>query len=296
MKRIFFLIVLPIMAVSCSTGGKLGRMRTEAESVRIGTYNLWRSDIGKGDYAWEVRKDRLARSIAEIGFDVFGVQELNLTIQQELPGLLAENGAPEYVWYIFSPYSEDGKGDRAQAILFRKDRFTLVEAHKFWISPTPEVKSKGWDEVRFYRGGCCVTLKDKRNGKEFFVIHSHFPLAKQAHTMAADVIISQAMKYNKKNLPAFFIGDLNVPPTAESSKKSRSYWTDSFMALPDEAKEGPSGTFNGHDADRDMSQARRIDYVYFRGDVTPVKYHCFDKKYDGLWPSDHCAVFVDMKY
>ena len=84
------------MAVSCSTGGKLGRMRTEAESVRIGTYNLWRSDIGKGDYAWEVRKDRLARSIAEIGFDVFGVQELNLTIQQELPGLLAENGAPEF--------------------------------------------------------------------------------------------------------------------------------------------------------------------------------------------------------
>lgn len=282
------------MIAGCAAGRKAADASSN-DQIRVGSYNLWRADLGKGDYAWEVRKDRLAQSIADIGFDVFGCQEVNITIQEELPDLLAKHGAPEYSWYIFSPYSQDGKGDKAQAILYRKDRFKLVEGHYFWISETPEIKSKGWDEKKFFRGGCCVILKDKKSGKEIFVIHSHFPLAKQAHTNAADVIIAQAMKYNKDNLPAFFIGDLNTSPTSASSEKSRTYWTDSYKALSDDAKVGPRGTFNGHDASRDMSKANRIDYVYFKGDVTPVKYHCFDRKYDGLWPSDHCAVYVDMK-
>lgn len=262
---------------------------------RIGTYNVWRSAIGKGDYAWEVRKDRLARSIVDLELDVFGIQEVDLTIQDELPGLLAKHDSPDYEWYVFSPYSQDGKGDKAQAVLFRKDRFKLVEAHNFWLSETPEIMSKAWDEQDFCRGGFCVVLKDIKSGKKIFVTHSHFPLGKVAKKNAADVVIAMEKKYNSEGLPSFLLGDLNNRPNTPASQILRTHWTDSYLYLPQEKKEGSQATFNGHDVARDMNTNQRIDYVYFRNGVTPLKYHCSNRKYDGFWPSDHCAVYVDVK-
>lgn len=294
MKKVFILIAM-LAIVSCGTSRKVRKDAASDSIIRVGTYNLWKSTIGKGDYAWEVRKHRLAKSVAELDFDVFGVQELDYPIQDEFPGLLARHGASEYVWYTFSPYSQDGTGDKAQAILFRKDRFELVEGHSFWLSPTPEIMSHGWDEQKYLRGACCVILKDIRTGKRIFVMNSHFPLGKEAKCRAADVVISMEKKYNPEGLPSFLIGDLNNRPGTPGSQMLRTHWTDSFLFLPDDKKEGSKGTFNGHDVGRDMEKSQRIDYVYFRNSAVPLKYHCSNKKYDGFWPSDHCAVYVDMK-
>lgn len=295
MKRAAILIALMAL-VSCGTARKVQKEDSAEFTVRIGTYNVWKSTNGKGDYAWEIRKERLAQSIADIGFDVFGIQEVDYRIQEELPLLLKNHGAHEYEWYMFSPYSPDGVGDKAQAILYRKDRFRLVNGNYFWISETPETMSQSWDELKYFRGGCCVTLEDIRTGRKFFVMNSHFPMGKQARLQSADVIISQEKKFNTENLPAFLVGDLNITPDNPSSVKLRAYWTDSFLALPEEAKEGSSGTMNSANVNKDMSKAKRIDYVYFKGGVTPQKYHCANEKYDGLWPSDHCAVYTDMKF
>lgn len=295
MKNTAILLTLMMIILSCGAARKAQKQDTKEHTVRVGTYNLWKSTIGKDDYAWPVRKDRLARSVVDLEFDIFGAQELDYPLQNELPGLLAKHGAPEYEWYIFSPYSQDGKGDKAQAIIYRKGRFKLIESHNFWLSETPEVMSKGWDEKKFHRGGCCVILKDKFTGRKIFVMHSHFPLGKEARAKASEVIIAMEKKYNKAGLPAFFIGDLNNRPDTPGSQILRTHWTDSYLCLPPEQREGSRATFNGHDVDRNMETDQRIDYVYFRNGATPLRYHCSNRKYDGFWPSDHCAVYVDMK-
>ena len=92
------------------------------------------------------------------------------------------------------------------------------------------------------------------------------------------------------------VGDLNARPEDSATKTYKTYWTDSFLVLPKEQIEGPTGTFNGHDVNRDMENSARIDYVYYRGKkITPVKYVCDTTKYNGLWPSDHCPVYVDFE-
>ena len=281
--------------ISCGVTHKASETVSSETEFRLGTYNVWISKIGKGDYAWDVRKNRLAQSVADLDMDVFGIQEVDLRIQEELPGLLKKSGAADYEWYIFSPYSADGKGNKAQALLYRKDRFKLLESHNFWMSETPEVMSKGWDEKKFYRGGFCVVLKDKKSGKKIFVMHSHFPLGKEARKHAADVCIEMEKKYNKEGLPSFLIGDLNNRPDTPGSERLRTYWTDSYLYLPAERREGSFGNFNGAKTDIDPDKdPRRIDYVYFRN-ALPLKYCCSNNKYDGFWPSDHCAVYVDMK-
>ena len=294
MKRLFILMALMAL-VSCGASQKAQKTTKAASTFKLASYNVWISKLGKGDNAWEFRRDRLAQSIVDLNADVIGMQEVDTRIQNELPELLAKHGAPAYEWYIFSPYSQDGKGNKAQALIYKKERFEIVESHNFWMSETPELMSKGWDEERFYRGGFCVIMKDKTTGKKFFLMHSHFPLGKVARARAADVAIAMEKKYNKKGLPSFLIGDLNNRPDSEGSQILRTYWTDSFIALPQELKEGSEGTFNGVKINRDMNTSPRIDYVYFRNTDAPLKYGCFNNKYDGFWPSDHCAVYVEIK-
>ena len=290
-------ILLLTTAISffCSCGiAKNAQGKMNHDQFRIGSYNVWRSDIGKGDYAWEVRKYRLAQSIVDLNLDIFGIQEVDLRIQDELPVLLADHNSPLYDWYLFSPYSQDGKGDKAQAVLYRRDRFELIEGRNFWLSETPEIMSYGWDEEQYCRGGLYVILKEKSTGKKIFVMNSHFPLGKEAKFKAAEVVIAIEKKYNQEGLPSFFLGDLNNRPDTPGSQLLRTHWNDSYLVLPSDKKEGSQATFNGHDVNRDMNSTQRIDYVYFRNDVTPLKYHCSNRKYDGFWPSDHCAVYIDI--
>jgi len=235
-------------------------------TIRVGTYNLWRSDLGKGDYRWEVRKDRLAKSIVENNFDIFAAEEVDTTMFRELPGTVKRNGG-RYTWFTFSPYNPEGKGAiKAQALVFKTSRFKMLENHHFWFSETPDKMSSGWDEMKFKRGGCCFILKDKKTKQRIFVMVSHMPLAKTANYEAAKIILDKARQFNPENLPAFFIGDLNTTPGTSSSELLRTYWSDPFFA--DIVHVGSKGTFNSHNIDKDMDKAGRIDYVYYRGEVT----------------------------
>ena len=267
----------------------------QTSNLRVGSYNLWISTIGKGDYTWELRRERLANSIVDLNMDIFSVQEVDTRIQEELPLLLKERGADYSFWY-FSPYSQDGKGTKAHGIAYRTSRFELLETHYFWYSETPKIMSSGWDEMKFKRGGCCAIVLDKENGEKFFFVSTHGPLGKEARAHGAKILNKYAKKYNKKKLPAFMAGDLNAKPEDPATATYKTYWTDSFLVLPEDKKEGPTGTFNGHDINRDMENSARIDYVYYRSKkITPVKYVCDTTKYNGLWASDHCPVYVDFE-
>lgn len=265
-----------------------------AKPIRVGTYNLWRSDIGKEEYRWENRKDKLVKSIIDCNMDIFAAEEVDTTIFREIPALLAEGGA-KYSWWNFSPYNSEGKGAiKAQAVIYKTDRFKMLESHHFWYSETPEKMSSGWDEMKFKRGGCCFIFKDKQNGRKFFVMVSHMPLGREANYEAAKIVLQMAKKYNPKNLPAFFMGDLNTREERNSSQLLRTYFTDSY--LTDATKVGPKGTFNNHGVNKNMDEAPRIDFVYFRGmNIKPLKYTVNTLQYGGIYPSDHCPVYVDFE-
>lgn len=180
--------------MSCGTG-KHAESAVDASAsymnLRVGSYNLWRSDLGKGEYQWNLRKDKLARAIADIDFDIFGIQEVDTTIQRELPSLVEKEGG-DYSWFVVSPYSEDGVGSKAQGIVYRKSRFEMLESHRFWLSPTPDVMSSGWDEMKFKRGACCAIFRDKVSGMKFFFMMSHMPLGHEANANSAPIIIERA--------------------------------------------------------------------------------------------------------
>lgn len=263
--------------------------------VRIGTFNLWRSDLGKDDYAWANRKEKLAQAVVENDFDIFAAEEVDTAMFRVLPGLVADKGG-KYSWFTFSPYAADGSGSmKAQAVVYKPERFEMLESHHFWFSGTPDEMSSDWDEKKFKRGACCFTFMDKLSKRKIFVMVSHMPLGREANYHAAEIILERAKMYNPENLPAFFIGDLNTREERNSSVLLRTYWTDTY--LTDCPKTGSKGTFNSYGRNVDMDAAPRIDFIYFKGEsIYPMQYVVNLKKYDGIYPSDHCPVYADFKY
>lgn len=270
--------------------------------VRIGSYNLRRAklDAKSPDNNWQAREPRLIRSILDCKFDICGLQEVDSAEQESVPRLLAEQGA-EYGSYFFGPYADDGHGTKAHGILWRKDRFRLVgKPHYFWFSDPPfkkQVNDTGSDgKHKFIRGAFCVILRDRQGGRKYCVIVTHAPLNKEQHAENAHVPVEMEKFYNRKDMPSFFVGDMNARETDEASAIYRKWWTDSYHAFDatPEQRTGPEGTFNGWHLDREPD--RRIDFIYYRGTgVTPLRYTCNDTRYDGLFASDHFPIWVDFE-
>ena len=260
--------------------------------VRCGTYNLKVvKNSDSGEYAWDKRKPRLKKSIYENGFDVFGVNECNTKMKEFVNSELSK----DYNIKFFSPYSQNGEGDDAQGLLYKKS-FALLDWHYFWLSETPDVMTANDpnDTATYNRGGCCGTLEHKATGIKFFFMVTHGAKNMEVRDKYAYLYIDMEKKYNPNGYPSFFVGDMNARPKQNSTATYLTYWKDVYLEVGSENITGPFSTYNHLDTSVDLnSDPRRIDYIYYR-DAIPLNYVCNDKTYDGYYASDHLPVYSDI--
>jgi endonuclease/exonuclease/phosphatase family metal-dependent hydrolase len=262
------------------------------QTLSLGCYNLWISGKGTGDYLWSNRRTVLAQSIVKNEWDIFGFQEANATIRNELPTLVEQQGG-SYEWWFVGRDSQDGTSGEALGIAYNPDRFELSDKHFFWISPTPDEMSYGWDELGYYRIAACAMVTDKLYNKQFFMMVTHAPLAAAARAEGAKLLIEREKMYNPGGIPSILVGDMNATMDDASSKTLRTHWNDSFLTVDSDFISGPVGTFNGHKTSADLTQATaRIDYIYVRGDVELKTYKVDNTVYGNIYPSDHCPLTI----
>ncbi len=266
----------------------------EESAIKLGTYNLWISTKGTGDYLWTNRRPILAQSIIDNAFDIFGFQEADETIKNELPVLVAQAGG-NYEWWFFGRDSQNGSVGEACGIAWNPDRFELSDKHGFWLSETPDEMSYGWEETGYHRIAVSATVTDKVNRKKFFMMVTHGPLNANARAKAAELLVEREQAYNAEGLPSILVGDMNAAPDDAASATLRSHWSDARTAAPAQYVYGPVGTFQSHKTSTDLSdESRRIDYIYLRGEAELLSYRVDNSLIDGIYPSDHCPVSVQM--
>lgn len=263
-------------------------------SMRLGTYNLRvvSADASDADNKWSVRKDRLQQSILDNDFDVFGINEVSSDIQTWFKSTAALSNV--YSTYIFSPYAQNGIGDRAQGIAYKTAKFTLESSGYFWTSDTPDICSVNdtGSAGNYRRGGCWAIFKHKDSGVRFFFMCTHGCLNSDVNAKFAYVYEQQEKLHNLDNLPSFFVGDLNARPEYEASTTFKTYWSDTYLVIDSSKRTGCVNTYNGYS---NTNGKYRIDYVYFRGSgVTPTAYCCNNTLYGGLYASDHFPVWADF--
>ena len=263
----------------------------DAVGFRLGSYNLRMGHLDTDpDNKWPVRKPRLIKSLLESDFDIAGIQEVNKLMQKELVDELGGT----YTFWFFSPYAQDGVGDKAHGIMFRTSLFTVSDKHFFWASETPDVLSLSdtGDLGNFSRGGCCAVLTHKDSGMRLFLMCAHACLNPKPNARYASVYRRMEERYNPDGLPSFFVGDMNAAPDSEASGIFRKHWDDAFLTVDASARGGLVNTYNDY---RFPSGSERIDCIYYRGKGVKVKSYCCDGSlYEGLYASDHFPVMAEI--
>lgn len=272
-----------------------------AQSLYVGTYNM-RLHLGideeRGD-CWAKRCQVICDQINFEHPDIFGTQEL---ISDQLHDLLRSLDNYGYVGVA----RDDGKeaGEYA-AILYDKNRLTLLDSGNFWLSETPDRPSMGWDAayVRICTWG---KYKDKDSRKIFFFFNLHMDhIGVVARREAAKLVVGRIKKMTGK-YPMILTGDFNVDQTNEIYQifTTSGILKDSYTVA--RLRFAENGTFNNFDSC--MKTDSRIDHVFVSPSFRVERYGILT---NGYWtkneeseinkfthrlPSDHYPVMVRLMF
>lgn len=259
-----------------------------ADNVKVMSFNLrvCNSETQDGDNNWKYRRDGVVRMLNEEKPDLLGTQEGIL----DMIAYLQEN-LPEYEQYGVSREDGQGRGE-CNAIFWRKDRFDCLEKHTFWLSPTPDEPSLGWDGA-YKRVVSWVKLYDKINKEEVFFFNTHFDhVGTVARTEAGKMIVEKMKELlEDKNSPVFLTGDFNSNYDSPYLAPLNEYL---FSARETAEVTTDLNTFNNFGKIAlDGPRTSVIDHIFFINTI-PREYRILTGYYGVMWISDHYPIVCEF--
>jgi len=258
----------------------------DGRTLNIATYNLRMNNPGDGVNAWPNRKEQVKALIRFHEFDLFGTQEGFIGQLNDLCEM------PEYA-YVGGGRDDGKQAGEHSAILYRKDRFKLLENGDFWLSETPEKPGKGWDATCCNRICSWAKFKDLKTKKDFYFFSVHFDHQGVKARVESGKLMVKKITEIAGAAPVFCVGDLNSTPDTEQIKSMKSLLRDSYE-VTEMAPYGPVGTFNSFNYNAPMKN--RIDYIFVSDQIKVLKYGVLTDSYDQKFPSDHQPVVIKAAF
>lgn len=247
------------------------------------TFNLRYDNANDKDNAWGNRRFEVSEMIQHYQPDILGIQE----------GLVQQ---VKYLDSVMSDYDyvgvgrEDGKTQgEYSAIFYNKKKMKLVDSKTYWLSPTPDKVSKGWDAAleRIVTFGCFV---DRKKKDTLYVFNCHMDhIGKKAREESAKLILHLIDSMKIWNQPLVVMGDFNSEPE-EAAVQLFQQKLETSNRNGEAILFGPEGTFNGFDTEKAVT--KRIDYIFIKNMKFSMYDHIDDKRKNNLWLSDHLPVFA----
>ena len=255
---IIFLALAAAMVTGCGTARRVTTMQ-------VGSYNIRyenRGDSLKGN-GWGQRCPVIASQIRFHDFEIFGTQEGKFNQLEQMKALL-----PGYD-YIGAGRDDGIHAGEHSAIFYKTDVFDLLDHGDFWLSPTPDVPSKGWDAAlnRICTWG---HFRVKETKQEFYYMSLHMDhIGVQARLESAKLVVSKIREIcNGK--PVILTGDFNVDQTNQiySVFVDSGILDDSYEVC--ELRYALDGTANGFDPNSFTTS--RIDHVFVSPGTRVIRY------------------------
>jgi endonuclease/exonuclease/phosphatase family metal-dependent hydrolase len=252
--------------------------------LRVMTFNIRYNNPGDGEDAWPMRKEKAASMIRFHGADLVGVQEALRGQLDDLSALL-----PGFGWFGVGRSAE--RQGEYSAILYRADRFELLDQNTFWLSETPEVAgSKGWD-ADYERIVTWGRLRDRRTGQVFYHFNTHFDhVGETARRESARMIVARIATI-AGNAPVIVTGDFNTVPESPAYQTMAAALSDA-MTVTRAPHHGPTSTWNGF---KEIEPGRRIDFIFVGEGVEVLQHAILSDRFDGRFPSDHLPVIAEIR-
>ncbi len=224
------------------------------------------------------RAPRLAEITKKYDADIIGFQEFTVPWEAEI-----EKFYPEYE--MFMKYRSKNELEAAP-ILWKKGKFELLDTGYFWLSDTPEVESRGWDELyNCWRMCQYVILKHIESGKVFTHMNTHYGFGDNGQVASSKLISEYASKISSN--PTFVTGDFNMRPTSKGYEELVKHFTDVNAVTANDRRT----TYHGYGRVND----EHIDYCFINDKIKPISLKIIDETIDGKYPTDHYGLFFELE-
>jgi endonuclease/exonuclease/phosphatase family metal-dependent hydrolase len=256
--------------------------------INVATFNLRLDTPVDSLNSWSHRKERVKSLIRFHNFDIFGTQE---GFKHQLDGIL------ELGNYAYTGAGRDDGEEAGEhsAIIYKKDRFEVLQSGNFWYSETPDVPGKGWDARCCNRICSWAKFKDKESGKKFFFFNSHYDHEGVVARRNSSILLMETIKKLAAKEPVFCTGDFNATPEQEPIQLiyDDGKLRDSYL-ISKQPPYGTTGTFHAYNLHSPMSA--RIDYIWVSDGITVEKYGTLNEQQYGRFPSDHFPVMIEARF
>lgn len=255
--------------------------------IKAMSYNIRLDVESDGENKWSLRKDKVAGLMNYYEADFIGCQEVT---DPQLKYLAENLNGYSYI----GVGRDDGKeAGEYSCIFYKKDKFNLIQQSTFWLSPTPDSVSFGWNAA--CRRVCTYGLfQDKRTKQFLWVFNTHLDhISKLARLESVKLITKKIEELNTKNYPVIVSGDFNSRPDDEPTQfmntKMQNARTVSKMVY------GPADTWNGFKFNQKLDGT--IDYIFISNNkqMNVSKFITITDTYDLKYPSDHLPVMATIK-
>ncbi len=270
-----------------------------ATQITVGSYNIRvKTPDDKGPNHWDNRKEYVARTVVDNGFDVVGFNEVKSGTQQtELKELL-----PQYAFHGWDGHEgwEDSGETAVDLVAWRPEKFDMLDKGWFFLSRDQEVWEPSWDNSSManVRHTSWVKLKVKETGEVFYFFCTHLDHQGNIARMLQSHINYEKMWEIAGHYPSVMVGDQNSTTSRVNYLNLyKAGFTDAFSVVADPvAKFGSDDPATAGQWKDDPSTGRRIDYIWARGFNVDSYDHCTEKYDLGAMPSDHVAITAKLTY
>lgn len=260
-------------------------------TVRVLCYNIYYKDVDR-------RSENIQDLILKNDPDVLMLQEVSVDWIPYLQSFMSENG---YSYYGYGRYggemsAEDlQSGDQFVPILWKTDKYDLVESGHFWLSSTPETYSAAWVDGTISNFPRCVNwviLKDKQTGGEFLAMNIHTDPESDTVRTNSCALAVQKLEELRGGRPAAIGGDWNMGLT----DRGYSIVTSDYLDIRFHAEDTMhGGSFNAW-GDRAEDNYAYGDHIFMSDDMAAEKFEVVNDIYDGEHMSDHCPLLAILYY
>ena len=268
-----FSLILPFLGIGLpETGAKA----PAADTVRIMSFNVRDGEFDREEIVPQVIADYLPDSV--------GLQECEGTWYLTLKTYLPDYEILGVGRLIGVPLIGE-----STAIMYRKDKYKLVDWGTFWLSETPSYASKGWD-AGFHRTCTWAVLKNKQTGESYAHVNTHLDNSGAlAREKGLEMILEKVASFD---MPVVLTGDFNFSKGSDLYIKMVSGGVSDVAEIAQTADSG--GTAHGYGGG---TTGNPIDFICANEKVTEVKsYSIMREKYNDRYVSDHYPIYADMVF
>ena len=294
MKKLFVISFLFSLLLTIGQAKK-----SNNDSYKIMTCNIRITSVDDNsenlNHRWANRRDLCVNTILKRSPDFFCLQEVLYDSYDYFKQKCKKYTSYGFVGPEMDPFTSGYHFIGKNVIFFRTDKFEYVSSGNYWLSDDPLIGgSVSWGTTRA-RHCNWVRLKDKKTGKEFRILDVHLDhLSDSARKEQIKLVLRECGQYSP-DFPQIICGDFNTGITSAPIKyiHQQDGWKEMYETIHGKKEYGY--TFHAFKGDNRGKKGRRIDFIFYRGNITPISCEVVKDHEGELYPSDHYFIEASFK-